>query len=251
MAFDFGNTLVEIGYPSAGLRAAGLELPARLKLDRLPLPAEELGPAVDARVDHLIAAAHRRRPLREVDIEGVYTRALSHVLRRRLPAEAGAIACELLQPPWAEVVSVRPGVLRVLSGLRAEGIKVGLLSNAPYPPKVLHGILRRLGLAPLLDAAMFSSEFGFRKPSPAAFQLLLDRLGLEAADTWFVGDEWRADIQGASRAGMVPLVAPGAPPVPDPAVLQLRSFEELRELIRLPRRWLPDEAGRQIAPDVS
>ena len=59
-------------------------------------------------------------------------------------------------------------------------------------------------------------------------------LGLEAADTWFVGDEWRADIQGASRAGMVPLLAPGAPPIPDPAVRRLRSFEELGELIHSP-----------------
>ncbi|MGC8472944.1 MAG: HAD family hydrolase [Candidatus Dormibacteria bacterium] len=234
VAFDFGNTLVEIGYPAAGLRAAGLVLIDRLELAKLPLPAEELGVAVDARVDHLVAAAHRRRPLREVDIEGVYHRALGHVLRRRLPAEAGAVACEALQPPWEEVVSVRPGVLEALVGLRADGLRVGLLSNAPYPPKVLHRILRRVRLAPLLDVAMFSSEVGVRKPSPAVFQLLLDGLGLEAADTWFVGDEWRADIQGAVRAGMVPLLAPGAPPVPDPAVRRLRSFEELGELLHLP-----------------
>ncbi len=234
MAFDFGNTLVEIGYPAAGLRAAGLELTDRLKLGRLPLPAEEMGPAVDARVDHLIAAAHRRRPLREVEIEVMYHRALGHVLHRRLPAEAGTVACEVLQPPWEEVVSVRPGVLDSLAGLRADGLRVGLLSNAPYPPMVLHQILRRLRLAPLLDVAMFSSEVGLRKPSPAVFQLLLDGLGLEAADTWFVGDEWRADIQGASRAGMVPLLAPGAPPIPDPAVRRLRSFEELGELIHSP-----------------
>ncbi len=234
VAFDFGNTLVEIGYPAAGLRAAGLELVHRLKLGPLPLPAEELGPAVDAKVDHLIAVAHRRRPLREVEIVPVYARALGSVLGRRLPVEAGMVACEVLQPPWGEAVSVRPGALRTLAGLRAAGLRLGLLSNAPYPPSVLHGILRRVRLAPLLDVAMFSSEVGVRKPSPLAFQLLLDGLGVEADEAWFVGDEWWADIQGASRAGMVPLLAPGADPALDPAVRQLGSFEELGELVRCP-----------------
>ncbi len=234
VAFDFGNTLVEIGYPEDGLRAAGLELIDRLQVVRLPLPAEELGPAVDARVDHLIAAAHRRRPLREVEIVSVYGRALGHVLRRQLPAEAGALACEVLQPPWAEVVSVRPGVLEALSGLRADGLRVGLLSNAPYPPAVLHGVLRRVRLAPLLDVAMFSSEVGVRKPSPLAFQLLLGRLGVEPDEAWFVGDEWRADIQGAGRAGLLPLLAPGAEAAPDHVVHRLGSFEEIGELVRRP-----------------
>jgi HAD superfamily hydrolase (TIGR01509 family) len=232
VAFDFGNTLVEIGYPADGLRAAGLELIDRLDLGRLPLPAEELGPAVDARVDHLIAAAHRRRPLREVEIVPVYGRALGHVLGRRLPAAAGAVACEVLQPPWAEVVSVRPGVLEALSGLRADGFRLGLLSNAPYPPSVLHGILGRVRLAPLFDVAIFSSEVGVRKPSPLAFQLLLGRLGVEPDEAWFVGDEWRADIRGAGRAGLLPLLAPGAGAAPLPGVRRLGSFAEIGELVR-------------------
>jgi FMN phosphatase YigB (HAD superfamily) len=231
VVFDFGNTLVEIGYPAAGLRAAGMELVHRLGLDPLPLAAEELGPAVDARVDRLIAAAHRRRPLREVEIVPIYRRALAQLLGRRLPASAGAVACELLQPPWAEVVSLRPGARDAIEGLRAGGLRIGLLSNAPYPPAVLHGILDRVGLAPLLDAAIFSSELGVRKPSPLAFQLLLQHLGVGANETWFVGDEWCADIQGASRAGLFPLLAPGAKPAPDRAVRQLSAFEELGELV--------------------
>lgn len=232
VGFDFGNTLVDIGYPGAALQAAGLELVDRLELASLPLAAQELGPAVDARVDRLIAAAHRRRPLREVEIEPIYRRAMSQVLGRSLPAEVGRVACAVLQPPWAEVVTVRSGALEALSRLREAGLRLGLLSNAPYPPAVLHRILGRVGLAPLLDAAIFSSEVGVRKPSPTAFQLLLGRMGVGAGETWFVGDEWRPDVLGARRAGLWPLLAPGAEPARDSETVRLDSFSELVELVQ-------------------
>ncbi|MHB8554502.1 MAG: HAD hydrolase-like protein, partial [Candidatus Dormibacteria bacterium] len=39
---------------------------------------------------------------------------------------------------------------------------------------------------------------------------LLSELGIKASESWYVGDELEADIEGARAAGMLPLLAPRA-----------------------------------------
>jgi putative hydrolase of the HAD superfamily len=41
-----------------------------------------------------------------------------------------------------------------------------------------------------------------RKPHPEIYQKALEKLGVEAAETVFVGDTVDADVQGAKAAGM-------------------------------------------------
>jgi putative hydrolase of the HAD superfamily len=62
--------------------------------------------------------------------------------------------------------------------------------------------LDRLGLLPLLDAAVFSSAVGWRKPSPRIFERALAELGSRPPDTVMVGDRGREDVAGAHAAGM-------------------------------------------------
>ena len=64
-----------------------------------------------------------------------------------------------------------------------------------------------MGLAERLDVAVFSSAVGKRKPHPLIFETALDALGVEPANTLFVGDSRYPDIGGAGELGMTTVQA--------------------------------------------
>lgn len=95
-------------------------------------------------------------------------------------------------------------VLKVARQTRAAGIKTGVLSNSlgrePYDPYAgfdLHGTF---------DEIVFSAEHGMRKPDPAIFRLVLDKLGVPAERCLFVDDS-EENLGAAHRLGITPLLA--------------------------------------------
>jgi putative hydrolase of the HAD superfamily len=64
-----------------------------------------------------------------------------------------------------------------------------------------------MGLAERLDAAVFSSEVGKRKPHPAVFEATLSKLGVEPEQAVFVGDRRYEDVRGAKELGMTTVQA--------------------------------------------
>ena len=79
--------------------------------------------------------------------------------------------------------------------------KLGIVSNYAMPECVLK-LLERHGLAGLFDAVIVSGAVNKRKPSPEIFQKALEKLGVDAESTVFVGDTIDADIQGPKSMGM-------------------------------------------------
>lgn len=71
-----------------------------------------------------------------------------------------------------------------------------------FPADLMHGDLERVGLAGLLDAAVFSSEIGVRKPRPLIFETVLERIEVKPVDAVFVGDRLVDDVAGAQALGM-------------------------------------------------
>jgi HAD superfamily hydrolase (TIGR01509 family) len=90
----------------------------------------------------------------------------------------------------------------LLELLRSRGLRLGIVSNAFDPPALLHGDLELLGVAERVDAAIFASEVGWRKPHPAIFERALEALGVSAERTLFVGDSLGVDLGGAAALGM-------------------------------------------------
>lgn len=78
---------------------------------------------------------------------------------------------------------------------------LAVLSNYPYAPCV-HRVLNRHGLSRYLSCIVVSADVGIVKPSPDLFKITLYQLGVSADDAVYVGDDWCADVVGASRAGM-------------------------------------------------
>ncbi len=85
----------------------------------------------------------------------------------------------------------------VLDELRAQGLKLGLVSNTGrnLDEFIAHHRLQ-------VDAALGSGAFGRTKPHPTIFREVLGRLGVEPADAAMVGDSLEDDIDGARAAGI-------------------------------------------------
>lgn len=176
-------------------------------------PRRGLARALDERVE----AADRDRsggdPLRELDIAAVYAAILAELAGGPVAPRTRARVLRIHQVAWFAGVRPRPGAHAVLAACRARGLRTGLASNAPYPAPILRAQLRHLGFWPLLDATVFSSGVGWRKPHPLLFATLVRRLRVPAAAILLVGDDPEADLAGARAFGMRARRAPrGGPP---------------------------------------
>ena len=81
---------------------------------------------------------------------------------------------------------------------RQAGLRLAVVSNFDSR---LHGLLQSLGLRPLLDAVVISSEVGAAKPDPRPLELALAALELTPDQAWHIGDS-PDDVAAARSAGM-------------------------------------------------
>jgi HAD superfamily hydrolase (TIGR01549 family) len=200
--FDYGETLVHFKRPDAALAAADQGIVALLAASGRHAPsAGELRSLVLDRVEREVLDHQRGGDLAEMSVV---------TASRRAYAEAGLdIDGDLLdevlrieQEAWWQGAHLDPAATPLLDTLRADGVRVGICSNAPYRVRSLHAQLVFLGLDTHLDAVTFSVEVGWRKPSPRIFAAALRALGTEAAATAMVGDSEVHDIAGAHAAGV-------------------------------------------------
>ncbi len=94
---------------------------------------------------------------------------------------------------------VPEGLVPTLEAMRAEGWKIGVVSNSEGR---LHELFARLGLAHLFDVVIDSGRVGVDKPDPRIFHLATDALGLPPAECVYLGDIPAVDVDGARGAGL-------------------------------------------------
>lgn len=88
---------------------------------------------------------------------------------------------------------------RVLAGLAAQGIKIGVVSNACGNAAIL---CDEYGYTSFLSVVVDSHKFGASKPDPSIFRHALEMVGVPAERTGFVGDSLDHDIAPAKALGM-------------------------------------------------
>jgi HAD superfamily hydrolase (TIGR01509 family) len=200
--FDYGETLVHFKRPDAALAMADQEIVEVLAASGRRAPsATHLRSRILDRVEREVLEHQRCGALAEMNFVNA---------SRRAYAEAGLdIDGDLLdevlrieQESWWQGAHLDPAAVPLLDMLRANGVRVGVCSNAPYRVRSLHAQLAFLGLDSHLDAVTFSAEVGWRKPSPRIFAAALRALGTNASATVMVGDSEVHDIAGAHAAGM-------------------------------------------------
>jgi putative hydrolase of the HAD superfamily len=94
---------------------------------------------------------------------------------------------------------VDPDAVPLLEGLRRRGLMALVVSN--FDARV-RPLLAALGLAPLIDHVVLSSEAGAAKPDPAIFAAALRVGRLQPSEVIHVGDTVREDLEGARAAGI-------------------------------------------------
>lgn len=92
-------------------------------------------------------------------------------------------------------------LVQLIRDLRARGLRVGLLSNAPPGRKHSASAAGRWGMEGLFDAQVFSYQVGALKPHPSMYVAILAALGVEAREALFV-DDAPANVEGARAVGM-------------------------------------------------
>ncbi|GIP31824.1 HAD family hydrolase [Paenibacillus sp. J2TS4] len=93
-----------------------------------------------------------------------------------------------------------PNTAELLSWLRGQKIKIGMISNGYTQFQTDN--LRALGLEHYFDEILISEREGVRKPDQEIFRRALERLKVRAEEAIFVGDHPLNDVQASIDAGM-------------------------------------------------
>ena len=178
-----------------------------------------------------VTEADVRQMFHSTDRGGYNPRRAAEICARLAWRDAPPSA-EWLEAYWQRelprVSIVRPGLFDVLDGLRAQGTRLGIVTNGGVPAQ--NAKIDCLGLREYFPIVIVSDAVGCQKPDGRIFELALEELGTRAEDTWFVGDHPVNDVLGAAACGMRAVwVRDGhewPPAHPEPA-RQITAFAEL------------------------
>ncbi len=123
-------------------------------------------------------------------------------------------------------VTLAPGTITLLSILKEQGYKLGVISNRSQP---FHHVLQQLGIANYFDYTLAAGEIGIWKPNPQIFAHSIAQFdGLKASECIYIGDNYHADGIGAKAAGLYPVLY-------DPDVLyempHITTVQNMREIL--------------------
>ena len=227
--FDYGRTLVTFAYPTKDLLVVLERFRPRIE-QALGAPA----PAANALLRDVLMPleGHVESPTEdEVAYEDVY-RATWRQAGLDLPAELLHEILDAEQQCWDRAVRVDADAPRVLKWLGGQGIKRAVCSNAPFPPEMMHRQVTSNGIASLMDAVLFSSQYGRRKPAPEIYRATLDAIGVPAGRALFVGDRVREDYEGPRAVGMRAVICTAhATEIPPDGIPTIASLAELPGLL--------------------
>ncbi|MCU4717835.1 HAD family hydrolase [Halapricum hydrolyticum] len=158
----------------------------------------------------------------------VFERAAARAGAEPVDAEALAGATVELRDPTA--VEWRPGAKVALERAR-ERAQVGLVTNGTQ--KTQRAKLDTLGIADAFETIVYAPDQTDPKPSPAPFETALAELDVSADSTLYVGNDYRADVIGAKRAGLAACWVPSETDLDapeDPAHAPDYRFDSTEEL---------------------
>jgi putative hydrolase of the HAD superfamily len=185
VVFDLDNTLVD--FMKMKRRAIEEAIPAMID-SGLRVTSEE--------ADRLIDEIYKERGIEYQNVFDVLLQKVLNKIDYKI-LSAGIIAYRRARE--ASLIPY-PHVYATLNHLLKIGIKMGVLSDAPAKEAWLR--IAFLNFQHTFDAVVTFDDTGERKPSPAPFRKILERLEVEPHEALMVGDWAERDIQGAKKVGM-------------------------------------------------
>jgi putative hydrolase of the HAD superfamily len=130
-----------------------------------------------------------------------------------------------------------PEAITALAALEAEGIPMGVVSNASgqIEEVLIRSGVCQLGPGPLVAMRVIvdSHVVGVAKPDPAIFDFALPAFaGIEPSRIAFIGDSVTMDVGGALAAGLYPILLD---PYDDHAEADFQRIRSLHDLVGLRR----------------
>ncbi|MBK7377643.1 MAG: TIGR02253 family HAD-type hydrolase [Ignavibacteriales bacterium] len=185
IVFDLDNTLVD--FMKMKKRSIEEAIPAMIDAG-LPITYKEC--------DNFISEIYKEQGIEYQRVfDMLLQRVLQHVDYKIL--SAGIIAYRRARE--AALIPY-PHVYSTLNKLLKSGIKLGILSDAPTKEAWLR--LAQLNFIHTFDAVVTFNDTGERKPHPAPFKAILNKLNVNPDETLMIGDWAERDILGAKNAGM-------------------------------------------------
>jgi HAD superfamily hydrolase (TIGR01549 family) len=139
---------------------------------------------------------------------GVQEPGIERVLRRLLDAAGERLGSAQVRAALDAMFEVTQGnwhleedAFEALAAIREAHIRLGAISNGS-DDRNARQLLERTHLLPLFELIVTSAAFGTRKPDPAIFGAALAHFGASPAEAVMVGDDYEADILGASNVGV-------------------------------------------------
>lgn len=94
----------------------------------------------------------------------------------------------------------RPGLLACMDELKADGLRLGVISNILSRSIVPH-FMAEYGLSDYMECVLTSAGTGIRKPDAGIFRLAEKQMGLSPDELAYVGDTLSRDVRGVRGAG--------------------------------------------------
>lgn len=120
------------------------------------------------------------------------------------------------------------GAVETLEALKGRGCRLGIISNNDGKCREK---CEEMGIDKYFEIIIDSTVEGVGKPSPAIFELALERMRISPHEAAHVGDMYGADVMGARDVGLLPVWynRRGLGPLAD-----YRPEFEVRRLMRIP-----------------
>lgn len=147
-----------------------------------------------------------------------------------LPEQAEKLAPELYRHYIKEFQPedwVPPDVPETLEALKNADYTLGVVSNRSQSYREQ---LETLGLDSYFECAVAAGEVNSWKPDPVIFQHALQELGADPGKTVYVGDNYYADVIGAQRAGLQPVLIDPDGLFPEAGCPVVHTVGELKSL---------------------
>ncbi len=193
--FDAGQTLLDYKSPMSEF------VPAILERHGVALTAEQAAQAEPLMWKHMYRLQGERGLKTSVAESWAFWAGVYEGIVDDMGVAEPKRYAEILRLAYASTEAWAPfaDVTAALQGLRAHGVRMGVVSNWT---DALPGILHGLGMAQYFDFILTSAEIGIEKPDPAIFTPALALTGVDPREILYVGDSVKHDLPSAAAAGM-------------------------------------------------
>jgi putative hydrolase of the HAD superfamily len=120
-------------------------------------------------------------------------------------------------------------VRKALPELKQAGYTLAVLSNRDKP---FMELLQSHKIGEYFDFAIAAGEVNIYKPDPGLFEHALERANLAAPEAVYVGDNYFADVIGARRAGLTPILVDPRGVFPEADCVTIKTFDELGAILK-------------------